>query len=298
MSYVRASWTAVLVAASISSILPLEAGIIRHDRPVEKYQELGAAAQFQCVGEARLAREAGDRWRPSASAVLIAPQWVLTAGHVAGNAPLERQRYYFGGEEYRAIRRVMHPGVDIEAGSKRLAWATEGKDLALIQLDREVRDVQPAKRYRGMDEVGRTMTKVGYGCIGDGMRGMTLVGERPLQERRGGENVINAAGGQVQELTVSDRVLICDFDNPLDDTLNQIGDAPPVELEIGQSVGDSGGGWFIEQDGSWQLVAISSVILPNKGEPRNTNVPKYGVLMSGMRISTANDWIDRVINGR
>ena len=177
-----------------------------------------------------------------------------------------------------------------EAG-RQIATA-DGTDIALIELDRAVQNVKPANRYRGSNEIGKTMTKVGYGCIGDGLAGMSVP---PTQERRGGNNVIDAAGGKFKDWTVSENVLVCDFDDPHDTKLNQLGDTKPVDLEIGLSVGDSGCGWFINDDGSWKLVAIASGFLPNEGEPRDRNNPKYGAVFAGMRVSAANKWIDEVL---
>lgn len=271
-------------------------GIIRHDRPAEKYRESKASGIFESVGCVTFVQTPDQRWRPCASAVLVAPRWALTAGHVAVAEPLEKQRYHFGGESYRAVRRVPYPDVGVGDRAKLLLVAARGADLALVQLDRVVENIRPATRYRGKDEVGRTMTKVGYGCIGDGLTGMSLPDGQPIQERRQGNNVIDTAGGTFRKLSVNEHVLVCDFDHPNDPTWNQTGEPVPLDLEIGQSVGDSGGGWFIEHDGSWRLVAISCVILPNEGEPRNTNVPKYGSVMAGTRISTANVWIDQVLD--
>jgi hypothetical protein len=288
------------IAVIVTQRLPIcWSGIIRHDRPAEKYADAENTGNFQSVGRVTSVGRSDQRWRPCASALLIDHQWALTAAHVATAEPLEEQRYHFGGAEYRAIQRVLHPRFEVRNRGDRanaLALVGAGADLALVQLDRAVENVRPAIRYRGNDEVGRMMTKVGYCCIGDGLTGMSLHDGRPIQERRRGYNVIDAAGGKFKDLDVSERVLVCDFDHPNDPTWNQIGEPTPVDLEIGQSVGDSGGGWFVEHGGSWKLVAISSVLLPNKGEPRNTNVPKYGSVMAGMRVSTVNDWIDQVLD--
>jgi hypothetical protein len=188
---------------------------------------------------------------------------------------------------------VVRPRPGAEAGTDATRGdIVTGGDLALVKLDRPVQKVRPATRYRGKDEVGRTMVKVGYGCIGDGLAGMSLP---PTQERLGGRNVIDAAGGTLEKVSVTEDVLVYDFDHPDDPTWNQLGDPKPLELEIGQSVGDSGGGWFVLDNGCWKLVAITSRFLPNRGAPRNNNIPKYGSITAGMRISTANDWIDGVI---
>ncbi len=284
---------AILVACQRS--LDCRATIIRHDRPAAKYRELGEAPAFQCVGKAAVEPKPGDKTKTFyGSAVLIAPRWVLTAGHVAAKAPPEKMRYTFGGEQYRAIRCVPRPAPQFPGTLREAALAgiAAGADLALVELDRPVRNVRPAERYRGKEEVGRTMTKVGHGCIGDGLAGMKLP---PTQEWGGGNNVIDAAGAKLGKLVVSENVLLCDFDHPSDPTLNRLGAPTPLELEVGISKGDSGGGWFIEEGGSWKLVAITSGNPPPTGDPGDPGSEKYGAVMAGVRVSTANQWIDGVI---
>jgi hypothetical protein len=149
------------------------AGIIRHDRQAEAYQELGKARQFQCVGEVVQDRKPDEPWKPSGSAVLVAPRWALTARHVAVRE-LETHRYIFVGQEYRAVRCVTRPvQIVIEAGQDvAFAGIATGDDVAPVPLDRPVTHVKPADRYRGNAELGRIMTKVGYGLIGDGLTGV------------------------------------------------------------------------------------------------------------------------------
>lgn len=261
----------VLVASRGSS--DCWGGSVRHDRPAAKYRELGQASAFRSVGEVTRPPAPGSNWSAGGSAVLIAPQWVLTAGHVAAYTYWEKHRYRFGGEQYRVVRRVVYPAPSVKPAGldARLACMAAGADLALVKLDRPVQNVRPAVRYRGNDEVGRTMTKVGYGCIGDGLAGMTVP---PTQERRGGNNVIDAAGGKLGELTVSERVLLCDFDHPDDRTLSRLGAPTPLELEMGPAVGDSGG------DGPFETVVPGSLWPSNPGISHRREIPMTGALQS------------------
>jgi len=166
---------AVMLVLAWGGFCNCSAGIIRHDRRAEAYQQLGKAEDFPCVREVVPDRGPDDPWKDRSSAVLITPRWVLTASHVTAKG-LERQRYMFGGQEYRAVRCVKRPGPKAKAAGQgaALAGIAAGADLALVQLDRPVRHVRPAERYRGDAEVGRTITKVGYGCIGDGLAGIKL----------------------------------------------------------------------------------------------------------------------------
>ncbi len=85
------------------------ASLIRHDREADQYRELGKLRAFQCVVRMGV-KPLGHPVMFGGSAVLIAPQWVLTAGQVGMKAPLKRLRFQFGDEEYRATRVVPHPG--------------------------------------------------------------------------------------------------------------------------------------------------------------------------------------------
>ena len=272
-----AALAALLVLGGCSDGL---CGVIRHDRPAENYRELAKTPAFRCVGKVIIEPEAEMQRRICGSAVLIAPRWALTASHVMANDPLEKHRFVFGGEPYRAIRRIPRPApVILWLGYDAVvAGLAAGADLALVELDRPVRNIEPAVRYRGSDEVGRTMTLVGYGCIGDGLHGMTLP---PVQELRAGNNVIDAAGCRLGKLTVSGNVLLCDFDNPDDPKTNRLGSPIALDLEIGTSAGDSGGGWFLQDGSTWKLAAITCGLLPAGGDPDGSDSEKYGAVSAG-----------------
>ena len=159
-----------------------------------------------------------------------------------------------------------------------------GRDLALIELAEPVWEVKPATRYYGEKELGRTITKVGYGYIGDGKSGLLTPRE---QKKLGGRNVVDVIGGRFEDRQFSTHVMVCDFDSPDSPEFNQFGSAIPLELEIGGSKGDSGGGIFMEEDGQVFLVGIVSGAL-------NREI-KYGAVMALARVSSANEWIDSVL---
>ncbi|MEX2141303.1 MAG: trypsin-like serine protease [Pirellulales bacterium] len=238
-----------------------------------------------------------------ASCVLIAPEWAVTAAHVVQGKDwmaVEDYRFVFGGQSFHAARVVIHPDVNRKMGAvtKGLARIASGVDLALVKLTKPIHNVRPAVRYRGRAEIGKVITKVGHGMVGDGMAGI----DQPfVQERRGGNNRIDAVGGVFGDLAVSDRVLLADFDSPVDSESSRLGDSKPLEFEIGFSRGDSGGGWFIQDDsdgGAWKLVAVTSGWVPPDGNPYDTenNTDAYGTIGAGMRISALNSWIDGAID--
>jgi Trypsin len=248
-------------------------GIIRHDVDIERYRDLGRRPEFSCVGRYSSTVTNDDY----AAGVLIADRWVLTASHFIGDSSV----WMFGDKYYKSKRTVVHP--KIESGASERQWT--GWDLALIELKEPVTNVKPASRYYGTAEVGSIITKIGYGYIGDGLDGMK---SPRTSERLGGQNTIDAAGGIFESRPFSEDVLVFDFDSPISSSSNKFGSANPLDLEVGGSKGDSGAGVFGQFNSEWKLVGIVSGAL-------NREI-KYGSVAGLARVSSANDWIDAVIN--
>ena len=248
-------------------------GMMRHDVNIERYREVGRMTEFESVGRYSSSPSSDDY----AAGVLIADQWILTASHFIGDTSY----WAFGEKTYQSKRTVLHP--KLQSTSAERQW--NGWDLALIELIEPVTGVIPATRYNGTAEVGTIMTKIGYGFIGDGLNGMR---SPRRSERLGGRNTIDAAGGTFESRTFLKDVLVFDFDNPIDSSKNKFGSASPLDLEIGGSKGDSGGGVFVQFNGKWKLVGIVSGAL-------NREI-KYGSVAALARVSSANEWIDEVIS--
>lgn len=247
-------------------------GIIRHDVSIDRYRELASRPEFKCVGRYSSAPDGNDH----AVGVLIAPNWVLTASHFI----TDTSYWKFGDNIYKSRRLILHPG--LKPGVSERQWT--GFDLALVELETSVPNVQPAVRYRGVKEVGSVVTKIGYGYTGNGLTGL----DSPRKsERLGGQNTIEAAGGTFEGRTFSEAVLVFDFDSP-DGSVNKLGSATALDLEIGGSKGDSGAGVFATIDNNVVLVGIISGAL-------NREI-KYGAVAAAARVSAANEWIDSVIN--
>ncbi|MCB1020238.1 MAG: trypsin-like serine protease, partial [Acidobacteria bacterium] len=219
------------------------AGVIRHDVPLSLYRDLARQSDFMAVGRHTDSPESDDY----AAGVLVAPGWVLTAAHFVGEASF----WTFGEQQFRGIRVIRHP--KLEPGATETQWT--GWDMALVELDRPVTSIKPAERYRGRAEVGQVVTKVGYGYQGDGENGLR---QPPTQLRLAGQNVIEAAGGELDGREFTTDVLVFDFDGPGPDAPNPLGSPDPLPLEIGGSKGDSGGGVFLQDGGAWKLAGIVS----------------------------------------
>ncbi|MET2985127.1 trypsin-like serine protease [Aureibaculum conchae] len=258
----------ILLSFSTSNFM----GIIRHDVAIEKYREVGNRDEFDCVGRYSESEESNDY----AVGVLIAPKWVLTAAHFVQDSSV----WKFGDHFYETKRIFRHP--ELKPDAQETQWI--GCDMALIELENPVLDIKPAIRYYGDKELGQTITKVGYGFIGNGKVGM----DNPRkQEKLGGQNVVDAIGGSFENREFTTSVMVCDFDNPENNEFNHFGSPIPLDLEIGGSKGDSGGGVFMEDNGEFVLVGIVSGAL-------NREI-KYTAVMALARVSKANAWIDSVI---
>lgn len=253
----------------------LPRGIIRHDVNIEKYRELGKQPKFECVARYSI----NDSIEDYATGVLVSPSWVLTAGHFLQDSSV----WFIGGQYYKSKRTIKHPLFKSKFPERKHQF--DGWDMALVQLEVPVLNVKPAIRHRDKMELGQVMYKIGYGWHGDGVNGETIP---YIQNRLGGTNTIDSIGGLVGDLDISTDVLLADFDSPDTPQFNVFGSAIPQDLEIGASKGDSGGGIFIEYNGDLELVGIVSGGL--------SRLTTYGSMMSMSRVSSANEWIDSIIN--
>ena len=196
-------WAALIFVLA----LPAAAGTIEDSVPDSRYVEYGRAFSTYT---ARFKGTAADGRTHSATAVLIAPRWAVTAAHVAEGCDGVTLRY--SGDRSQSIGKVvLHP----EWGNK-IGYA----DIALLQADDDFGlDFYPPLSEGG--EVGRVASVAGYGVTGPLSYGHRL------------------ADGQLRAGTqVVDRIerncLICD--------LTRRGSV----LEYGIAPGDSGGPLFVD----------------------------------------------------
>jgi hypothetical protein len=242
------------------------AGTIRHDRSDSQYLALGAGADYLSVG--RFQGSTGTS-NYSASGTLIAPDWVLTAGHVVDAA--QSLIFTLNGTRYSATNWVANP-----------QWKGDllaGYDIGLVHLSSPVTNVQPATRYTGTSEVGRVGTAVGYGMTGTGLTGTTIFDG----QKRGEQNVIDKLQNS--------RLFLSDFDSPSKRTESKMGSNRPLDLEGLIGPGDSGGGVFINVGGKAYLAGVNSFAGAYDGKVDSD----YGDISGHVRVSAFNSWIDSVI---
>jgi V8-like Glu-specific endopeptidase len=137
--------SAILLSFNTSNFF----GMIRHDVDIEKYREIGRKPEYECVGRYSISETEGDY----AVGVLISSQWVLTAAHFVQDSSV----WKFGDNFYRTKRMVKYPKLQTVTQEAQF----DGWDMALIELEKPVKDIKPAKRYRGNEELGRIITKLG-----------------------------------------------------------------------------------------------------------------------------------------
>jgi len=279
------------------SALPVSAGTIRHDRSHGSYILLGE--QYPSVGAIAydLGFGLGDVF---GSGVLIAPNWILTAAHVADpniNGGLEDFTFitnadsYIGEPVYTVAQTIIHPDWDGDIAN--------GNDIALMRLADPVVGITPAAIYSGASELTRIGTSVGYGLRGTGEIGAFTQDYL----RRAGNNVIDAAGINYltsggQPASIPDTVLFYDFDDPNDaNGVNYFGGSTtPLDLEYAIAQGDSGGGLFADFGTGPILVGIHSFV--GAFEPDETPSgdgvadSNYNDVFGSTRVSSHIGWIN------
>jgi hypothetical protein len=265
----------------MAGLVPLLAagGTIRHDVADASYTQLSQS--YASVGDI-LFTESGAGYRGSGT--LIAPDWVLTAGHIVDGS-VSTLSFRIGGTTYGGAEWRAHPN-----------WTGSlngGHDIGLIRLTTAVANVAPASRYTAASELGRTAHFVGYGNTGTGLTGFK---NGTSGTRRAGANVVDAYGSA---LGYSNNILLADFDDPANkDRKNLLGKSSTLALEYSIAPGDSGGGVFMDFGGNLQLVGVNSFIGAVGGRSGDGVAnASYSDFMGATRVTMFNSWIDAVIGG-
>lgn len=267
-----------LIALAVSSpAAPVSAGVIRHDRDDADYRALAELPQFQAVGQVRAMVNGSSRL---CSGTLIAPDWVLTAGHCVDGVETDSIEFRNAGQSLYASQIVVHPQFDGSVGP--------ANDVGLIQLASPSASLAPAQRTRDSIPLGGVTTIVGYGLTGDGNTGAV---SGTYGTKRAGKNIVDMNGSHVigaNGRPYPDYMVFADFDNPNKVSDNAWGSAAPQSLEYQAAAGDSGAGWFVNQNGVERLLAVHSIGLAFDGALDND----YGDVGGATRVTRFNAWID------
>lgn len=230
--------------------------IIRHDR--SDRESLADEKQWPALT---------SFFRGYGAASLIAPQWLLTAAHVAQSIPTDiRLSVELAGKRYPIMRTIFHPGYDRE-------WITGDEDdgnstvdLALVELEFPVDNVLPFNLYDRSDERGQEVLLLGRGESGNGLRGA-----------HGSDRALRQVTNQIDE--VDSYWLKFRFDSPPAGTF--------LEGVCGR--GDSGGPAFILDESHLRLVGISSW-----QQIGDRLLGTYGCVEHYTRVSCFIEWIRSV----
>jgi hypothetical protein len=240
---------------------------IRADKSDSSYTSLAANSLYASVGRFDGATSTSGF---IASGTLIAPDWVLTAGHVVDHAT--SLKFTIGGSSYLGATWTANPN-----------WTGDllaGYDIGLVHLDSAV-NVKPAARYTGSAEQYQVGTAVGYGRTGTGITGATKFDGK----KRAAQNVIDTLQNS--------RLFLSDFDNPRTSWDNSMGSSQPLNLEGLIAPGDSGGGVFITTKAGTFLAGVNSFAGAWDGKVNSD----YGDISGYTRVSAFNSWIDSIIGG-
>ncbi|MEM7048661.1 MAG: trypsin-like serine protease [Acidobacteriota bacterium] len=246
----KALFPRVALALFVSSLAApdvVSAIIIRHDREDARYLELAKTysqvVRMQAPGEI-----------PDGVGTLVAPQWVVTAAHIA--TLLEPGHIVkVAGRDFEIAAIFIHP-----------SWNDGPHDIALVRLESEVPESHPALLYRKRDEIGQLITVVGDGDKGDGRTG-------PV----GNDGRMRAATNRIDE--ASDFWLKFVFrDGPR-----------ATDLEGISGPGDSGGPAFVEHRGDLYVVGVGSGQSTRATQGREG---LYGVTEYYTRVSSYLKWLD------
>jgi hypothetical protein len=299
-----------LFAIACACVAPL-AAVVMHDtagleasRTVA--EDLLAQPGYAATGWVEIV-EGASRFR--GTGVLLANNWVLTAGHNWLAGAVTGLTFHHQGLAYAARPGswIQHPGWT----ANPQVGLGQGSDLGLFQLEIPPEGVTPASLYAGSAELGTMVTFLGAGSAGIGSEGPRL---NPAALFYAGTNTID----RVLEFDAGGGLLGFDFDDggnarnslagstvfdvdgvALDSVagaslLSQSSFPSPTALEATSAAGDSGAPVFADFGSGPELVGLVSWGV-NPAAPFNLYGSTYGDVAYLTRVSSSRDWILGVI---
>lgn len=235
--------TSVLFANTAAGI------VIRHDVPDEKYHatidDFPPLATLYAIG---------------VHGTLIAPEWVVTAGHaIFCMEPGDKIKV--GGHWAEIEQRYTHADYALD----------EENDIALLKLKQPMLAVKPANIYRNNDEKAQDIWFIGSGGSGNGNEGQTVSYAQNNGKLRKAQNTIKGT---------SEREIFFTF--------NKGDKALPLEGVSGNA--DSGGPAYKRIGDDYYLYGISS-----RSDSFFKDVGDYGVNEVYTRLSHHAAWLDKIM---
>ena len=233
---------------------------------------------------------------------------VLTAAHLfTQTTRLNNPNVVFetrsGTQTIASSQVLVHPNYDS---------ANSNNDLAIVWLSQDA--PLAAERYgiyRASDEIGKTISLVGYGIPGSGAAGtLTPFNERPVRLKANNQFDADVAlldkylGEQSIWEAVNGKQLIADFDNGLapNDALGVLIKRDGLGLGLNEgliSIGDSGGPAFIGNlvagIASYTSRPSALGVMP---DINNLGDSSFGEIAAWQRVSAYQQWIDQSLRAQ
>ncbi len=201
--------------------------------------------------------------------VLIRPNWIVSAAHIAVDLSLDQAiRFDGGGEGAIAIEKiVLHPHFKNATPEQTLPK----NNIALIQLKQPAQNISPLPLYQGDSELHQQAVLVGRGDFGNGLIGPDQV-----------DGKLRMATNQIEE--ADEQWLLLRFDAPPETT----------DLEGIAGPGDGGSPVLLATDQGWALAGIRSTQVSGQASG-SLGEGYYGVWEYYTRLSKYLLWIESVV---